>query len=65
MGGWEPKNLTAYNGAARSLFSWSTTDNNILLGIGTNTKMYVRVGTAYMILRLYELLLLPLLQIIA
>ena len=46
MGGWEPKNLTAYNGAARSLFSWSTTDNNILLGIGTNTKMYVSVGTS-------------------
>jgi hypothetical protein len=46
MGGWEPKNLTAYNGAARSLFSWSTTDNNILLGIGTNTKMYVAVGTS-------------------
>jgi len=45
MGGWEPKNLTAYNGAARSLFSWSTTDSNILLGIGTDTKMYVGVGT--------------------
>lgn len=46
MGGWEPRNFTAYNGAARSLFSWSTTDNNILLGIGTNTKMYVSGGTA-------------------
>jgi len=45
MGGWEPKNFTAYNGAARSLFSWSTTDSNILLGIGTDTKMYVSVGT--------------------
>ena len=46
MGGWEPKNLTAYNGAARSLFSWSTTDSNILLGIGTDTKMYVGAGTS-------------------
>jgi hypothetical protein len=45
MGGWEPKNFSAYNGTARSLFSWSTTDSNILLGIGTNTKMYVSVGT--------------------
>jgi hypothetical protein len=45
MGGWEPRNFSAYNGAARSLFSWSTTDNNILLGIGTNTKMYVSAGT--------------------
>jgi len=45
MGGWQPKNLVAYDGAARSLFSWSTTDNNILLGIGTNTKVYIGVGT--------------------
>jgi hypothetical protein len=46
MGGWEPKNFTPYNGVARSLFSWSTTDNSVLLGIGTNTKMYVGAGTA-------------------
>jgi len=45
MGGWEPKNFTAYNGTARSLFSWSTTDSSILLGIGTDTKMYVTAGT--------------------
>jgi len=45
MGGWEPRNFTAYNGAARSLFPWSTTDNNIILGIGTDTKMYVSAGT--------------------
>jgi len=45
MGGWEPRNFVAYNGAARSLFSWSTTDSNILLGVGTDTKMYVGAGT--------------------
>jgi hypothetical protein len=45
MGGWEPKNIGAYDGSARSLFSWSTTDSNILLGVGTNTKMYVGAGT--------------------
>jgi len=45
MGGWAPKNIGAYNGSARSLFSWSTTDSNILLGIGTDTKMYVNAGT--------------------
>jgi hypothetical protein len=45
MGGWEPKNIGAYNGSARSLFSWSTTDSNILLGVGTDTKMYVGAGT--------------------
>lgn len=46
MGGWEPRNFTAYNGAARSLFSWSTTDSSVLLGVGTDTKMYVTAGTA-------------------
>ena len=46
MGGWAPKNFTAYNGTARSLFSWSTTDSSILLGVGTDTKMYVAAGTA-------------------
>jgi hypothetical protein len=46
MGGWEPKNFTPYNGVARSLFSWSTTDSSVLLGIGTDTKMYVGAGTA-------------------
>ena len=45
MGGWEPRNFVAYDGAARSLFSWSTTDSNILLGVGTDTKMYISVGT--------------------
>ena len=45
MGGWEPKNFTPYNGVARSLFSWSTTDGSVLLGIGTDTKMYVNAGT--------------------
>ena len=45
MGGWAPKNFTAYNGTARSLFSWSTTDSSVLLGVGTDTKMYVGAGT--------------------
>ena len=45
MGGWEPRNFVAYDGAARSLFSWSTTDSNVLLGVGTDTKMYISVGT--------------------
>jgi len=46
MGGWAPVNLDPYNGAARSLFTWSTTDANVILGIGTNTKMYLNVGTS-------------------
>jgi len=45
MGGWQPRNFVAYDGAARSLFSWSTTDSSVLLGVGTDTKMYISVGT--------------------
>ena len=50
MGGWAPKNFTAYNGTARSLFSWSTTDSSVLLGVGTDTKMYVTAGTGTAVL---------------
>ena len=45
MGGWDPRNFVAFDGAARSLFSWSTTDSSVLLGVGTDTKMYISVGT--------------------
>lgn len=45
MGGWIVKNIQAYVGAARSLFAWNTTDDNDLLGIGTDSKIYVNVST--------------------
>jgi hypothetical protein len=45
MGGWTLKTLEDYAGSARTLFSWITTDGNILLAIGTNERIYVNAGT--------------------
>ena len=45
MGGWQVENFAAYEGAARSLFSYVTTDGAVNVGIGTNSKMYVAAGT--------------------
>lgn len=45
MGGWTLKTLEDYVGSARTLFSWITTDGNILLAIGTNERIYVNAGT--------------------
>ena len=38
IGGWTVRTLTAYEGVARSLFTWATTDGGKLIGIGTNQK---------------------------
>ena len=46
IGGWTVKAFAPYAGAARSLFTWNTTDGNSLLGIGTNSKVYVNSSTA-------------------
>ena len=46
IGGWMVNTITQYAGVARSLYAWSTTDGNDLLGIGTNVKIYVNAGTA-------------------
>jgi len=45
FGGWTVSNLNAYTDSARSIFSWSTTDGTSLLGIGTNSRVYVGAGT--------------------
>ena len=45
IGGWTVRTLTAYEGLARSLFTWATTDGGKLIGIGTNEKMYVSSGS--------------------
>ena len=45
IGGWQVENFAAYEGAARSLFSYVTTDGAVNVGIGTNSKMYVAAGT--------------------
>ena len=45
FGGWTVVNQNAYTDAARSIFSWSTTDGSQLIGIGTNSRIYVGAGT--------------------
>jgi hypothetical protein len=45
IGGWTVRTLSAYEGVARSLFTWATTDGGKLIGIGTNQKMYVSSGS--------------------
>lgn len=45
IGGWVVQTFQQYVGAARSLFPWTTTDGNTIIGIGTNEKVYVNPGT--------------------
>jgi len=45
FGGWTVTNLNAYTDSARAVFSWSTTDGSNLLGVGTNSRVYVGAGT--------------------
>jgi len=45
FGGWTVSNLNAYTDSARAIFSWSTTDGSNVLGIGTNSRVYVGAGT--------------------
>lgn len=46
IGGWTVTSLTQYEGTARSLFTWTTTDGGRLVSIGTNEKMYLLAGTS-------------------
>ena len=46
FGGWTVNNLNPYTDSARAIFSWSTTDGSNLLGIGTNSRVYVGSGTS-------------------
>lgn len=44
IGGWVVSNNNPYVGAARSVFTWFTTDGGQPVGIGTNEKMYISTG---------------------
>ena len=46
FGGWTVNNINPYTDSARAIFSWSTTDGTSLLGIGTNSRVYVGSGSA-------------------
>ena len=45
IGGWNPINFTPFVGTASSLISYGTSDDQQVIGIGTNDKMYVLTGT--------------------
>lgn len=45
IGGWTVSTVAPYQGVARSLFTWNTLDGGDPVGIGTNEKMYVSVGS--------------------
>jgi len=44
-GGWTVKTFDQYEGSARSIFTWITTDGSALVAVGTNEKIYVNAGT--------------------
>jgi hypothetical protein len=46
FGGWTVENLNQYTDSARSIFTWATTDGNSLIGIGTNSRIFVAAGSA-------------------
>jgi hypothetical protein len=46
LGGWTVKTFNAYEGSARSLFTWAAIDGAKLTAVGTNEKIYVNSGTA-------------------
>jgi hypothetical protein len=47
IGGWINQSTFSFNGTCRSLFNWITFDNENLLGVGTNSKMYVENAGIY------------------
>jgi hypothetical protein len=47
LGGWEPYSLTTFQGVCRSLGTWTTLNNDKLIGVGTNLKFYIENGGAY------------------
>lgn len=45
IGGWLKYNEVQFVGVCRSLFNYVTSDGNNLLGLGTNAKFYIEVGS--------------------
>ena len=43
--GWQKHSLTSLSGTCRGLFNWVTSFNDNFLAIGTNSKLYIEVGT--------------------
>lgn len=47
IGGWIQYNTNQFLGICRSLLKWVTLSNQTLLGMGTNLKYYLELGTIY------------------
>ena len=45
IGGWTVKNFVQFEGTARSLYAYATTDQTENIGVGTNSKQYIASGT--------------------
>jgi len=46
IGGWVVQTFSPYVGAARQLFSWSTSSGVDLIAVGSNEKIYIVSGTS-------------------
>ena len=47
IGGWTQQNSTQFLGTARSLWAWVDLAGNNYIGIGTNLKYYIQLGSYY------------------
>jgi len=47
VGGWVQYNTNRFLGICRSLLKWVTLSNQTLLGVGTNIKYYLELGTIF------------------
>ena len=47
IGGWQQISSNSYEGVCRSLWNWITLKGFNLVGVGTNSKMYIESGGAY------------------
>lgn len=47
IGGWERLSAATFLGVCRSLWNWVTLSGNNIVGVGTNLKFYLELGTAY------------------
>jgi len=44
IGGWTSATATSYEGVCRQMWNWVTSYNDNLLGLGTNSKLYIEAG---------------------
>lgn len=47
LGGWKKYSASTYFGVCRQLLSWVTTFGDVLVGVGTNLKLYLELGGTF------------------